>query len=157
MKVTVDIIIERLRKHHLYITRSRVDILALIYSLDCVVSTGVITEASGFTFDRITVYRTLQLFCKKGILKAVPSTNGLVEFSLLPDKKTQQETKIREAVFICEQCGSNKTLQLKGSFRLEPPPADTLKQIIIKGLCELCTACQVAVPGVFSYLLLLPG
>ena len=140
MKVTDQIIKQRLRDHCLHITRSRIEILSLIYSLEGAVSTGVITEASGYSFDRITVYRTLQVFYRKGILKLVPNTHGIVEFLLCDEAGGGEIKPCPPAIFICDHCNHQLALQLNDVLSLRVFLLGSLREIVIKGLCVSCKA-----------------
>lgn len=139
MKVTEDKVVQKLRDHCLHITRPRVEILSLIYSLKGdVISTGVITHAIGYVFDRITVYRTLQVFYKKGILKLVPNTHGVVEFLLCDQVEIRQSAPGSPAVFVCDHCNTQQQVPITELLSWQSTFPGSPREIVIKGLCTSC-------------------
>ena len=71
-----------LKQHCLAITKPRIKILALFHESENALENSLIEKKTQYRLDRITVYRTLQAFLKKGIIHTVPTYDSFVRYAL---------------------------------------------------------------------------
>ena len=76
---------ELLRKNQLSVTSSREKILQLFLEQEGALAHGDIEKKAGERFDRVTVYRTLQVFVEKGIIHTIPTADNSVLYALCKD------------------------------------------------------------------------
>jgi hypothetical protein len=70
MEAQIDFILKR---NQLSVTGSRKKILELFLDSKGALAHGDIEKKTGEKFDRVTVYRTLQIFLEKGIIHNIPT------------------------------------------------------------------------------------
>ena len=71
-----------LKKSNLSITGSRQKILELFLNSNGALEHADIEKKTGESFDRVTVYRTLQLFVEKGLIHLIPTTDNAIKYAL---------------------------------------------------------------------------
>ena len=71
-----------LKQNRLSITGSRQKILELFLSKNGALSHADIEKKTGESFDRVTVYRTLQTFVESGIIHLIPTTDNSIKYAL---------------------------------------------------------------------------
>lgn len=138
MQIVEHTIIQLLRQHDINVTRNRIQLLSLIYSIRGIITTGTVLEACCFAFDRITIYRTLHAFYRKGLLELVPNTNGKVVFSLPVRNSNENIKRTPEVNAVCTTCGSERTILIPGLTGIGAVSGFHPNQIIVKGFCENC-------------------
>jgi Fur family ferric uptake transcriptional regulator len=67
-----------LKKNHLSITGGRRRILELFLQQEGALSHSDIEKKAGEKFDRVTVYRTLQVFLEKGLIHSIPTSDNCI-------------------------------------------------------------------------------
>ena len=67
-----------LKKNQLSVTDGRKKILELFLNSEGALAHADIEEKTGETFDRVTVYRTLNTFVEKGIIHHIPTTDNSI-------------------------------------------------------------------------------
>jgi Fur family ferric uptake transcriptional regulator len=93
--------------------------------------------------DRITIYRTLQLFIKQGLVHSIDTaSNGTIYALCSNDCKTEMHYD-NHPHFYCESC-NKKTCNNDFIFSLVPRPNSPQYQlnkieIVLKGLCPDCS------------------
>ncbi|HVU94691.1 MAG TPA: hypothetical protein VHE34_05680 [Puia sp.] len=73
----------KLRKHRLLIADARLQMLSLFHSRNGGLTSADIEENIARPINRVTIYRNLQVFCKKGILHCVPTPDSSVVYALI--------------------------------------------------------------------------
>ncbi len=135
-------IMEILRKYHLNITESRIKILVLFYSnynKQNYLSHEDILKGLGGRASRITVYRTLRTFVKKGVLYCIPTVNNFTMYGLRnPDIK--HNGPVQYVHFTCDRCGKVYPMQAVDMRVSGVPPDFTIRQfdIVMNGKCNNC-------------------
>jgi Fur family ferric uptake transcriptional regulator len=71
-----------LKRNSLSITDSRKKILQLFLEQAGALAHGDIEKKAGEKFDRVTVYRTLQVFVDKGIIHTIPTADNSIRYAL---------------------------------------------------------------------------
>ena len=85
-----DQIIKILRKSQLSVTESRRNILEIFIQAGSALAHHDVEEKTSERFDRVTVYRTLQVFMEKGIIHTIPTTENAVLYALCNAKNWVQ-------------------------------------------------------------------
>ena len=107
--------VEEILKHsHLSITDSRKKILNIFFNHHGALAHRDIEKKAGEKFDRVTVYRTLQIFVEKGIIHTIPTTDNSVRYALCNEHCTEGNHHDDHVHFICLNCGSTLCLEEVG-------------------------------------------
>lgn len=131
---------EIFRKNHLSVTGSRKRILELFLKSEGALTHADIEKKAGQSFDRVTVYRTLQTFVEKGIVHQIPTTDNSVLYALCKDNCAEGHHHDNHVHFICDQCA--KTICLEDvtvpEVRLPKGFKPSHAQMIVNGICGEC-------------------
>ncbi len=131
---------ELLRSHRLHITPIRLSVLTVFYKKNTCLSHEDIQRALQHRLDRVSVYRTLRIFVKKGILNCIPTSGNSNMYALHDFGSTDGQT-VQHALFICERCGMVYPLKVADIRVTELPGNFTVKQfdIVMNGKCGDCS------------------
>lgn len=137
MQEQIDLLLKR---NQLSITDSRKKILELFLQSKGALAHGDIERRTGEKFDRVTVYRTLQVFLEKGIIHTIPSSDNAVRYALCKNDCTEGHHHDDHVHFICEKCGTViclsdihiPTLKLPQGFQVHDC------QMVVNGICRDC-------------------
>lgn len=129
-----------LRHNQLSVTDSRKKILELFLLSNGALAHGDIEKKTGEKFDRVTVYRTLQVFMEKGIVHTIPTADNSVRYALCKDDCTEGHHHDNHVHFVCSICGLTTCLEdvtvpdvrLPQGFQAEE------FQMVITGTCKAC-------------------
>ena len=134
-----------LKNYGLYATRARLMILdALLRSAPVFDHNDLMVACKG-RLDRVTVWRTIQLFYKCKMLWKVPSSNGVIRYAFRGIKGNELSTKQlslenSHLQLICQDCGKIISVD-----NFKPPlagiPADfepLYIDTIVNGKCSSC-------------------
>lgn len=129
-----------LKKHNLSITEGRVRILELFLKAPGALSHGDVEKAGGSSFDRVTIYRTLQVFMEKGVIHSIPTQDNSVLYALCKETCNEGRHQDNHVHFVCDVCGQTVCLE-----SITVPPVTLPKgflpgqvQMIVNGTCNLC-------------------
>lgn len=128
-----------LRKKNMSITDSRKKILALFLQSKDALAHGDIEKKAGEKFDRVTVYRTLQVFVEKGIIHTIPTADNSVLYALCKDCREGHHHD-DHVHFVCANCNRTICLDDIVSPQIELPEGYTPHnvQVVINGVCKDC-------------------
>ena len=130
-----------LHRRQLSTTESRRKILSLFFQSTDALTHGDIEKEVGNSFDRVTIYRTLQTFEEKGIIHSIPTADNAVKYALC--KECEEGHHHDDHVhFICVACEKTICLDDVVSPRIDLPEgyrADNV-QVVINGVCKECGA-----------------
>lgn len=133
---TVDI----LKIHNLRPTEGRKEILDVIRQSNCALSHLEIDERLKINLDRITTYRTLQSFKRKGIVHSIIDPHSGTAKYIFSDGKLAHQ----HAHFKCINCGIVICLlgEIEGTTLIRLPDEYKAMQysFVIEGLCPKCTS-----------------
>lgn len=93
-----------LKQNGLSVTTGRKKILELFSRTQGALAHADIEKKTGLTFDRVTVYRTLQTFVEKGILHQIPTADNNVLYALCKHGSVQGKHQDNHVHFVCEHC-----------------------------------------------------
>jgi len=140
-----DRITDILHRHDLKATPVRVDVLALMLRTANAMSHGAITEALGpeSGLDKVTLYRTLNVFTEKGILHRIPTEDRNWLYAVSPDLDSSSHEHIHpHAHFVCDECERVFCLPVNEPMPVIdlPAPGYVMKsqEIVIHGHCPTC-------------------
>jgi len=126
-----------LKNNNLRLTGSRKEILTILQESVCALSHTEI-EKNLTHLDRITVYRTLQSFMKKGLIHTVndPHSRAAKYMYSSPDLPEQH------AHFKCRKCNSliclNAPIFGAKSMKFPEGYKAEIYSLVIEGLCDQC-------------------
>jgi Fur family ferric uptake transcriptional regulator len=131
---------EILKKNHLSITDSRQKIMQLFLTANGALAHADIEKKAGESFDRVTVYRTLQVFVEKGIIHLIPTRDNSIKYALCKDECEAGHHHDNHVHFICDEC--NKTICLDDVTvpQVKLPQGFTPQhaEMVVNGVCEEC-------------------
>jgi Fur family transcriptional regulator, ferric uptake regulator len=129
-----------LKQNRLSITDSRLNILELFLKQDGALSHADIEKNTGESFDRVTVYRTLQTFVEKGIIHLIPTTDNSIKYALCKNDCAPGHHHDNHVHFICDEC--NKTICLDGVdvpvVKLPKGFKTEHSEMVVTGVCVDC-------------------
>jgi Fur family ferric uptake transcriptional regulator len=131
---------EILKKNNLSVTDSRQKIMQLFLNSDGALAHADIEKKTGESFDRVTVYRTLQSFVEKGIIHLIPTRDNSIKYALCKDDCEAGHHHDNHVHFICDEC--NKTICLDDVTvpQVKLPKGFTPQhaEMVVNGICEEC-------------------
>jgi Fur family ferric uptake transcriptional regulator len=123
-----------LKSYHIPVTKNRIVILKTFLHADGALTHRYFFKKQGHGLDRTSVFRTLNLFTKKGIIYRIPGADHVNRYLL------RQTTKVVYSNFLCTNC--KKILLLKtmlpAKVRLPKGFKQETIQILISGECNTC-------------------
>ncbi len=129
-----------LKQNRLSITGSRLKILEFFLAHDGALSHADIEKNTGESFDRVTVYRTLQTFVEKGIIHLIPTTDNSIKYALCKDDCAPGYHHDNHVHFICDEC--SKTICLDGVnipiVKLPKGFTPQHAEMVVTGVCGDC-------------------
>ena len=129
-----------LKKNHLSVTDSRQKILELFLKSNGALEHADIEKKTGENFDRVTVYRTLQLFVEKGLIHLIPTTDNAIKYALCKDECEAGQHHDNHVHFICDEC--NKTICLDDvtipTVKLPKGFSPNHAEMVVTGICGDC-------------------
>src|SRR6476620_1343623 len=129
-----------LRRNSLSVTESRKKILNLFLNVQGALAHGDIETKAGEKFDRVTVYRTLQTFVKKGIIHTIPTTDNSVRYALCKDNCSEGHHHDNHVHFICLKCGTTLCIEYVVDPEIKIRKGFSINEIevVVKGICMDC-------------------
>jgi len=131
---------EILKNNQLSVTSGRKKILELFLSDAGALSHGDIEKRAGEKFDRVTIYRTLQVFLEKGIIHNIPTADNSILYALCKDDCSAGHHHDNHVHFVCKDCGSTVCLEDVSIPSVKLPKGFTSTQIdvVVSGVCKEC-------------------
>lgn len=135
-----DQIIKILRKSQLSVTESRRNILEIFIQAGSALAHHDVEEKTSERFDRVTVYRTLQVFMEKGIIHTIPTTENAVLYALCKDDCEEGHHHDNHIHFVCEDCGVTTCMDDIHIPEIKLPLGYNALQInmVVNGICVKC-------------------
>jgi Fur family ferric uptake transcriptional regulator len=131
---------EILKTNNLSVTDSRKKILGLFLSSQGALAHADIERNAGEKFDRVTVYRTLQVFVDKGIIHTIPTPDNSIKYALCKDECSEGHHHDHHIHFQCKECGNTYCLDEVTTPDIKLPKGYAPEQIevVISGVCKNC-------------------
>lgn len=133
-------IAEILKRSQLSITDSRTKILELFQQANGALAHADIEKKTDESFDRVTIYRTLQTFVEKGIIHTIPTSDNSVRYALCKDQCSQGHHHDNHVHFICDVCDITYCLESIETPEVILPNGFKSKRtdVVISGICKNC-------------------
>lgn len=133
---------EILKRNQLSVTASREKILHLFLEESGALAHGDIEKKAGEKFDRVTVYRTLQVFVEKGIIHTIPTSDNSIRYALCKDNCEQGHHHDHHIHFVCNVCNSTYCLDdiVTPDIKLPKGYSSTHIEVVAEGVCKKCNA-----------------
>lgn len=129
-----------LNEFKLRITPVRQFILGLFLEREFAISHTDIDEEINESLDRITVYRTLKTFVKKGLIHQVPDDKGVIKYALCSNACSPSNHRHDHVHFKCLKCGQTNCLNISiPSIKLPKGYASNDTSLLIQGVCKHCS------------------
>jgi len=131
-----------LKRNQLSVTDSRSKILELFLQQNGALAHADIEKKSGASFDRVTVYRTLQTFVEKGIIHTIPTADNSILYALCKDACTEGHHYDRHVHFVCSKCSNTICLEdiMVPEVKLPGGYEATQVEVVVNGICKDCKA-----------------
>lgn len=124
-----------LKDYGLSVTEPRTRILALFLQSEAAITHASIEDTCS-DIHRTTVYRTLQGFCREGLIHVIPTTSDTVEYALTKAVSAPPD----HIHFACTICG--RTFCLEDTFvpalKLPKGYKKSAVHLLITGTCPKC-------------------
>ena len=129
-----------LKKNHMSVTDSRLQILNMFYHAPGALAHADIEKKASDKIDRVTIYRTLQTFEEKGIIHTIPTADNSVKYALCKDQCAEGHHHDNHVHFVCEQCENTVCLDEVTIPEISLPKGYEAKQVevIVSGICKEC-------------------
>ena len=129
-----------LKRNHLSVTGGRKKILELFLQHDGALSHSDIEKKAGEKFDRVTVYRTLQVFLEKGLIHSIPTADNSIRYALCKEDCSSGQHQDDHVHFICNNCGNTVCLQDVAIPSIRLPKGFVTQQVdmLVSGTCKSC-------------------
>ena len=119
-------------------TKIRQDVLFLIQNSGRAVSHSIIQKSLG-DFDRVTLYRTLNVLEEKGILHKAYTENNETYFAICTSNCTTAEHDHKHIHFKCEKCMVVKCVKPQNSIEIDLPTFQISSlNVEASGVCDNC-------------------
>lgn len=136
-EIQIDLI---LKNNQLSITGSRKKILELFLDSRGALAHGDIEKKIGEKIDRVTVYRTLQVFLEKGIIHTIPTSDNNIRYALCKNDCSQGHHHDNHVHFVCSACGNTSCLADVTIPKVKLPIGFEAEdyQMVVNGVCKDC-------------------
>jgi Fur family ferric uptake transcriptional regulator len=131
---------DMLKRNQLSVTGSRKKILHLFFEQEGALAHGDIEKKAGEKFDRVTIYRTLQVFVGKGIIHTIPTADNSIRYALCKDDCSAGHHHDHHVHFICNNCGNTYCLDdvVTPDIKLPRGYNATHVEVLAEGICKNC-------------------
>ena len=137
MREAVDHILKR---NQLSVTGSRKKIPGIVFNNEGALAHADIEKKAGEKFDRVTVYRTLQVFVEKGIIHSIPTSDNSIRYALCKEDCAEGHHHDNHIHFICSNC--EKTICMEGvtvpEIKLPGDSRPKHYEMVVTGVCKDC-------------------
>jgi Fur family ferric uptake transcriptional regulator len=129
-----------LKQNRLSITGSRLRILEFFLANGNALSHADIEKNAEASFDRVTVYRTLQTFVEKGIIHLIPTTDNSIKYALCKNDCAAGHHHDNHVHFICDECSKTICLDEVNIPVVKLPEGFTPQhtEMVVTGICGEC-------------------
>jgi Fur family ferric uptake transcriptional regulator len=131
-----------LYNHALRKTAMRMDVLQVFLDKEEIALSNQELEAELEDSDRVTLYRTLKTFEKKGIIHQAIDGSGTNKYAMCHADCSEHEHVDNHAHFHCTQCEKTLCLEQIDVPQVEVPSGYTVQTsyMVIQGQCNQCSS-----------------
>ena len=129
-----------LKNYKLRSTPNRQTILRLFLKKDHALSHADIENEIEDNLDRVTVYRTIKTFLKKGLIHKVLDDQGSLKYALCDDHCSTAEHHHDHVHFKCLRCGQTNCMDVEVPL-VKLPKEFKIQEVnlLIQGICDQCS------------------
>ncbi len=128
-----------LKAHYLRLTPGRQAILRLFLKKNHALSHGDVERWLQPRYDRVTVYRTLRTFLKRGIIHKVLDDEGALKYALCTEACSSAAHHHDHVHFKCSKCGETSCLEVEiPDIKLPRGYQVAERNLLIQGICRKC-------------------
>ena len=129
-----------LQRNNLSITDSRKTILSLFLKEGQSALRHSDIERATKKIDRVTIYRTLQVFTEKGIIHSIPALDGAARYALCNNGCLEGHHFDNHVHFVCTSCGTTQCIDHVNVPPIILPPGyqTTQVEMVVTGICKTC-------------------
>ncbi|MEO8862663.1 MAG: Fur family transcriptional regulator [Ginsengibacter sp.] len=129
-----------LKQNRLSVTDSRTKILSFFLQHSGALSHADIEKNAQASFDRVTVYRTLQTFVEKGIIHLIPTTDNSIKYALCKNDCAPGHHHDNHVHFICDDCCKTICLDEVDIPEIKLPKGfkPQHSEMVVTGTCGQC-------------------
>lgn len=129
-----------LKKYQLSVTESRQRILNLFLKSNGALSHSDIEKKIADGIDRVTIYRTLQVFEEKGIIHNIPSSDNTIKYALCKDDCAEGHHHDNHVHFVCDSCYKTICLDDVHVPEVKLPKGFSPREsiMVVNGVCSEC-------------------
>ncbi len=131
----------RLSNSGLSKTIFRVDLLNLFYKSQKSLTIEEILNSFPDSINKVTIYRALESFEKKGLVHKVPDRNNLIRYSLCKEGECDINSHDHQhGHFICQECDETFCLEEVKITKVSNLEGFYVKEsmVILEGYCQDC-------------------
>jgi Fe2+ or Zn2+ uptake regulation protein len=135
------VIRKKLQKYQVQLTQNRIAVFKLLTESKTAMSVSQIVKQPGISLDRISVYRALQCFYKKGIVEIVPNSKGNAKYILASSgKEVFKRSGTACAYLVCSGCQRTEQVLLPVNIRFSSLATFQINKycLVAEGLCSKC-------------------
>jgi len=130
-----------LKQHELRHTETRVEVLKIFVKNTHALSHADIEKKIGNTYDRVTIYRTLNSFLESGLIHKVLDSEGGVKYALCNHTHQHQGVHAENHIhFKCRKCSQTQCLDHFPIPDFSLPKTYKVEGInlLVEGVCDKC-------------------
>lgn len=129
-----------LTNHGLSKTMFRMELLKLFYETKNSLTVDEVVKSLSSSINKVTIYRALESFEKRGLTHRVPDKNKLSRYSLCREECTAVSHVHNHGHFICESCDQTFCLDDVKSPDITDVKGFYVKKlkVILEGYCQKC-------------------
>ena len=136
------IVKDKLKEHQIRSTKIRIELLTLFHQTDFALSHADIVDKIGNKFDRVTIYRALDILDKNGLIHKITDEFVTAKYALCIDGSClPNQHKCEHVHFKCLNCGNIFCINPEKMPMINLPETYKIQSLSIsaKGFCENCT------------------
>ncbi len=134
--------IQLLQENALRKTNMRIDVLNIFLDHSETALSSQELENNLGNSDRVTLYRTLKTFEKKGIIHQAIDGSGVTKYAICQSDCTEHQHVDDHAHFHCNDCGKTLCLEQISTPKIDLPSGyeASANYIVIQGTCSQCNS-----------------
>jgi len=130
-----------LKDRGIYVTNTRIAVFRIMHEHKGTINASQIHKLAPARLDRVSVYRALQAFHKKGLIAEIPGTKGWPKYLVTNtgNNKTNKASRV-QVYFVCRKCGTveaGKTFHSIDEFLPDKREVSNC-ELILEGICSSC-------------------
>ncbi|MGC4234812.1 MAG: transcriptional repressor [Niabella sp.] len=136
-----------LKQKGIYVTPARLALLLVFIKHKEALSHRQLFAILNGVFNRVTLYRALELFLQKEIIHILPGIKGTSHYTLSANNASQAFHHKKHLHFICKVCGKTTCFESipTPSFHLPEGFIEIDTEVIVQGIC---CSCQNMIPHI---------